>query len=130
MADACLSFKEKCAQFDVTPRTLRYYEYIEMLSPEKEGRARFCGAREVARMTLTLRGRRFGFSLEEIRQFLDMYHRDDSNEAQLTRTYELAQARLAQMEAQRADLDLAIAELKTQMAEGSATLAAFRSTAE
>ena len=55
-----------CEKFDVTPRTLRYYEYIELLSPEKDGRARFYGSREVARMTLILRGRRFGFSLEEI----------------------------------------------------------------
>ena len=50
-----------CAKFEVTPRTLRYYEYIELLAPEKDGRARFYGAREVARLTLILRGRRFGF---------------------------------------------------------------------
>ena len=68
-----LSFKEMCAKFDVTPRTLRYYEYIELLFPEREGRARFYGPREIARMTLILRGRRFGFSLEEIRQWLLVY---------------------------------------------------------
>ena len=61
-----LTFKEMCAKFDVTPRTLRYYEYIELLSPEREGRSRFYSPRETARMTLILRGRRFGFSLEEI----------------------------------------------------------------
>jgi DNA-binding transcriptional MerR regulator len=71
--DARLSFKEMCAKFDVTPRTLRYYEYIELLAPEKDGRARWYGPREVARMTLILRGRRFGFSLEEIRQWLEIY---------------------------------------------------------
>ena len=49
-----ISFKDMCARFDVTPRTLRYYEYIELLSPRKEGRARFYGAREIARMTLAL----------------------------------------------------------------------------
>jgi DNA-binding transcriptional MerR regulator len=49
-----------CAKFDVTPRTLRYYEYIELLAPEREGRSRFYGAREIARMTLILRGRRVG----------------------------------------------------------------------
>ena len=63
MTETRLSFKEMCARFDVTPRTLRYYEYIELLAPEKEGRARFYGPREVARMKLILRGRRFGFSL-------------------------------------------------------------------
>lgn len=68
-----LSFKDMCARFDVTPRTLRYYEYIELLSPRREGRSRFYGAREIARMTLILRGRRFGFSLEEIRQWLELY---------------------------------------------------------
>ena len=65
-----LSFKEMCARFDVTPRTLRYYEYIELLAPEKESRSRFYGPREIARMTLILRGRKWGFSLEEIRQWL------------------------------------------------------------
>jgi DNA-binding transcriptional MerR regulator len=67
-----LSFKEMCSRFDVTPRTLRYYEYIELIEPEKEGRSRFYTAREIARMKLILRGRRFGFSLEEIRQWLQM----------------------------------------------------------
>ena len=52
MSEVRLSFKEMCEKFDVTPRTLRYYEYIELLSPEKDGRARFYGPREVARMTL------------------------------------------------------------------------------
>ncbi len=73
MSENRLSFKEMCAKFDVTPRTLRYYEYIELLAPEKDGRARWYGPREVARMTLILRGRRFGFSLEEIRQWLEIY---------------------------------------------------------
>ena len=68
-----INFKDMCARFDVTPRTLRYYEYIELLSPHKEGRARFYSPREVARMKLILRGRRFGFSLEDIRQWLMIY---------------------------------------------------------
>lgn len=68
-----LTFKEMCARFDVTPRTLRHYEYIELLFPEREGRSRFYGPREVARMKLILRGRRFGYSLERIRQWLLLY---------------------------------------------------------
>ena len=83
MSDTRLSFKEMCAKFDVTPRTLRYYEYIELLQPEKEGRARFYGPREVARMTLILRGRRFGFSLEEIRQWLLIYRQKGTEEGDL-----------------------------------------------
>eukprot|EP01031_Cornospumella_fuschlensis_P003924 gene3924-4893_t len=73
MTSERLSFKEMCARVDVTPRTLGYDEYIELLDPEKSGRARFYGPREVARMKLILRGRRFGFSLEEIRQWLLIY---------------------------------------------------------
>ena len=68
-----ISFKDMCAMFDVTPRTLRYYEYIELLSPRREGRARWYGPREIARMKLIMRGRRFGFSLEDIRQWLLIY---------------------------------------------------------
>jgi DNA-binding transcriptional MerR regulator len=73
MADIRLSFKEMCERFDVTPRTLRYYEYIELLQPEREGRARFYGPREVERMILILRGRKWGFQLEGIRQWLLIY---------------------------------------------------------
>ena len=76
MSDARLSFKEMCAEFDVTPRTLRYYEYIELLQPDREGRSRFYGPREVARMKLIMRGRRFGFQLEEVRQWLMVYEHD------------------------------------------------------
>ena len=65
MAETRLSFKEMCAKFDVTPRTLRYYEYIELLSPERDGRSRYYGPREVARLTLILRGRRWGFGPQE-----------------------------------------------------------------
>ena len=73
MEENRLTFKEMCAKFDVTPRTLRYYEYIELLQPDREGRSRFYSPRETARMVLILRGRRFGFSLEEIRQWLELY---------------------------------------------------------
>ena len=78
MTQGNLSFKDMCAHFDVTPRTLRYYEYIELLQPQRIGRARFYSPREVARMTLIMRGRRFGFSLEELRQWLQIYDREGS----------------------------------------------------
>ena len=111
MADTRLSFKEMCAKFDVTPRTLRYYEYIELLSPEKDGRARWYGPREVARMTLILRGRRFGFSLEEIRQWLLIY-RQKGTGPQLETWIALAERQLAELERQRAELDGTIADLR------------------
>jgi DNA-binding transcriptional MerR regulator len=103
MADVRLSFKEMCAKFDVTPRTLRYYEYIELLSPEKEGRARFYGPREVARLTLILRGRRFGFSLEEIRQWLLIYQQKGTK-PQLEHWLMLADRQLADLERQQVEL--------------------------
>ncbi|MBN2907102.1 MAG: MerR family DNA-binding transcriptional regulator [Rhodobacteraceae bacterium] len=111
MSEDRLSFKEMCARFDVTPRTLRYYEYIELLNPEKQGRARFYTPREVARMTLILRGRRFGFSLEEIRQWLLIYDQDGSA-AQMAALVELADRQLAALGEQRAQLEASIAELQ------------------
>jgi DNA-binding transcriptional MerR regulator len=124
-----LTIREMCAAFDVSPRTLRFYETKELLSPIRLGTKRLFTKQDRARLRLILRGKRFGFSLEEIRQLLDMYDRDGSNEAQLLRTYDIAKDRLAQMEAQRAELDVAIADLKTQLAEGEKALAAFRNTA-
>lgn len=111
MTETRLSFKEMCARFDVTPRTLRYYEYIELLSPERDGRSRFYGPREIARMTLIVRGRRFGFSLEEIRQWLLL--RDvEGTEVQLTVFVEYADRQLAALERQRDELDGTITELR------------------
>ena len=124
-----LTIREMCAAFDVSPRTLRFYEMKELLSPIRLGTKRLFTKQDRARLRLILRGKRFGFSLEEIGQLLDMYDRDGSNEAQLLRTYDIAKDRLAQMEAQRAELDVAIADLKTQLAEGEKALAAFRKTA-
>jgi DNA-binding transcriptional MerR regulator len=111
MTEVRLNFKEMCAKFDVTPRTLRYYEYIELLSPEKEGRARWYGPREVARMTLILRGRRFGFSLEEIRQWLLIY-RHKGTASQMQAWVDLANRQLAELERQRSELDASIADLR------------------
>lgn len=111
MAAELLSFKEMCARFEVTPRTLRYYEYIELLSPQKQGRARFYGAREVARMTLILRGRRFGFSLEEIRQWLDLRDQKGTRE-QYEVWVAMADRQLAELARQRDEIDAAIDDLR------------------
>lgn len=110
MTETRLSFKEMCARFDVTPRTLRYYEYIELLSPEKVGRSRFYGPREVARMTLILRGRRFGFSLEEIRQWLLIYE-TQGTKLQLETFVQFADRQLAELNRQKAELEVSIKEL-------------------
>lgn len=121
MSDKRLSFKEMCVRFDVTPRTLRYYEYIELLSPEREGRARWYGPRERARMKLILRGRKFGFALEEIRQWLLIYAKEGT-EAQMRQWIELADRQLAELAEQRAQLDAAMAELRKLRDETEASL--------
>ena len=106
-----LSFREMCERFDVTPRTLRYYEYIELLSPERQGKQRFYGPREIARMTLILRGRRFGFSLEEARQWLLIRDRE-GDAAQMEVWVAYATRKLEELARQREQLDETIAELR------------------
>ena len=103
MSESKLSFKEMCAKFEVTPRTLRYYEYIELLSPERIGRSRFYGARECARMTLILRGRKFGFQLEELRQWLLIYDKEGTN-AQMNVFIDMADRKLIELFEQQKQL--------------------------
>jgi DNA-binding transcriptional MerR regulator len=121
-----MTIREMCDAFDVTPRTLRFYEQKELLFPIRQGTRRLFTRRDRARLKLILRGKRFGVSLEDIRQLLDLYDRDGGQAAQLTRSYEIAQARLEDMERQRRELDETIAELKAQMAWGEEVLATFR----
>ncbi len=123
MTTDTMNIREMCEAFEVTPRTLRFYEAKELLFPIREGQKRLFTKRDRARLKLILRGKRFGFSLEEIRQLLDLYHMDDGQLTQLSKSYELAKTHLADMEAQKAELDEAIAELKSQMAWGEAKLA-------
>jgi len=111
MSEDRLSFKEMCAKFDVTPRTLRYYEYIELLSPDREGRSRFYGPRELARMTLILRGRKFGFQLEELRQWLLIYDQDGTK-AQMNVFLDMADRKLAELRDQQVQLSQTIEELE------------------
>ncbi|MEM8593121.1 MAG: MerR family transcriptional regulator [Pseudomonadota bacterium] len=111
MAEIRLSFKEMCAKFDVTPRTLRYYEYIELLAPEREGRSRFYGPTEIARMTLILRGRRWGFSLEDLRQWLLIYEQEGSDK-QLQTFVEQAEEKLLELRERERELQEVITELE------------------
>jgi DNA-binding transcriptional MerR regulator len=111
MSQVRLTFKEMCAKFDVTPRTLRYYEYIELLTPEREGRSRFYGPSEIARMTLILRGRKFGFQLEDIRQWLLIYE-EKGTEEQMRIWVEMSGRQLNELEEQRQQIEDAMNELK------------------
>lgn len=122
MTDELMTIRQMCESYDVTPRTLRFYEAKELLAPIRDGQRRLYARRERARLKLILRGRRFGFSLEEIRQLLELYDIDEKGETQLRAVCEAARARLADMIAQRDELTQAIAELEDQLAWGKSVL--------
>jgi DNA-binding transcriptional MerR regulator len=115
MTDTLMTIREMCEAFDVTPRALRFYEAKELLAPIRRGTKRLYTRRDRARLTLILRGKRFGFSLEEIRQLLDLYRPGAGQAEQLSRTLEAATRHLADMEARRAALDAAMGDLRAQM---------------
>jgi len=125
MTTDTMNIRDMCAAFDVTPRTLRFYEAKELLFPIREGQRRLFTKRDRARLKLILRGKRFGFSLEEIRQLLDLYHMGDSQMTHLSTTLETAARHLADMEAQKQELEEAIGELKDQMKWGADKLASL-----
>ncbi|CAM4089286.1 MerR family transcriptional regulator [Palleronia rufa] len=122
MTDTLMTIREMCDAFEVTPRTLRFYESKELLAPVREGQKRLFTRRDRARLKLILRGKRFGFSLEEIRQLLDLYGEGEQQITQLRKTYEIARARLDDLKSRRVELDEAIAELETQLRWGAKTL--------
>ena len=101
MTEQTWTIREMCKDFDVTPRTLRFYETKELLSPRRVGQKRLFTRRDRGRLTLILRGKRFGFSLEEIRQLLDLYYLGDQQTTQLQQTLAVAEERLVEMQRQR-----------------------------
>lgn len=125
MTDNVMTIRQMCEAFDVTPRTLRFYEAKELLSPIRQGQRRLFTRRDRARLKLILRGKRFGFSLEDLRQLLDLYDKGDQQHTQMARAYDVAQERLAEMEKQRDELEAAIAELREQMTWGARMLASL-----
>jgi DNA-binding transcriptional MerR regulator len=122
MTEQKLTLKEMCAAFDVTPRTLRHYEYIELLSPEKDGRTRLYGARECARLKLILRGRRFGFALEDLRQWLLLYDADPENRIQLETWIEMSGRQIDELTRRKAELEETIEDLRQLRRESIAML--------
>jgi len=126
MTETFLTIRQMCELFDVTPRTLRFYESKELLFPKRNGQKRLFSKRDRARMTLIQRGKRYGFSLEEIRQLLDLYNGGDGLYNQIDQTLKIAGERLADMETRRAELDSAINDLKSQIAEGVAIMAVVK----
>ena len=125
MSNDTMTIREMCDAFDVTPRTLRFYESKELIFPIREGTKRLFTHRDRARLKLILRGKRFGFSLEEIRQLLDLYDRSNKNTNQVRRALEIGRDRLADMERQRDELIVAIKGLKEQLDWGEGHLASL-----
>ena len=109
------NIREMCDQFNVTPRTLRFYESKELLFPTRQGYKRLFTKKCRGRLKLILRGKRFGFSLEDIRQLLEMYDMGDKQQTQLLRTYELAKNKLTDLEEQRDEIEKTIKELEQQI---------------
>lgn len=115
MSAETMTIREMCDAFRVTARTLRFYEAKELLFPIREGQKRLFTRRDRARLKLILRGKRFGFTLEEIRQLLDLYELGDGQATQLTRTLDIARDRLAELKARRTELDVVIDDMQAQM---------------
>ena len=112
------NIREMCDQFNVTPRTLRFYESKELLFPTRQGHKRLFTKKCRGRLKLILKGKRFGFSLEEIRQLLEMYDMGDKQQTQLLRAYELAKNKLIDLEDQRDKIEETITELRQQIQWG------------
>jgi len=122
MSEELMSIRAMCEAFDVTPRTLRFYEQKELLSPIREGQKRLFTRRDRVRLKLILRGKRFGVSLEEIRKILDVYDMGRKQDVQLEMSMDTARRRLKEMIEQRAELDQTIGDLETLISENEAAL--------
>lgn len=105
------SITDLSEEFGVTPRALRFYEDEGLIAPERRGTTRIYSHRDRARLAWILRGKRVGFSLGEIREMIDLYDVGDGRHMQRAVTVERCRARIAALEAQKKDIDAAIAEL-------------------
>lgn len=110
--DRTYSITELCKEFEVTPRTLRFYEQKGLLSPARRGWTRLFSYRDRARLKLILRGKKVGFSLEEIKELLDLYSLRDGQLTQLRVASTKMRERLDALQIQRVELDEAILDLQ------------------
>jgi DNA-binding transcriptional MerR regulator len=107
---------ELAQEFDVTPRAIRFYEDMGLLQPARAGRNRVYSQRDRTRLKLTLRGKRLGFSLLEIRQLVTMYDSDSDTAPQLQAFVQVLAAHRAQLEQQLEDIRVTLDELATHEA--------------
>ena len=107
------SISELAKEFDVTPRAIRFYEDQGLLAPRREGQRRIYTPRDRTRLKLTLRGKRLGLSLSEIRELIDMYEPGRDERAQLERFLEVLESHKRTLLQQRADIEAQLGELQT-----------------
>ena len=107
-----LTVTQVAAQLGATARAIRFYEDKGLITPQRIGTTRVYGRREVARMTLILRGKRLGFSLREIKEFLDLYDVDSTQKTQMRRLIENVRRRAVALEEQRVAISQTLAELE------------------
>jgi len=105
------SISDLSAEFGVTARALRFYEDEGLIAPERRGTQRIYSHRDRARLAWILRGKRVGFSLTDIRELIDLYDVGDGRRTQRQRTIDRCRDRIATLNAQKRDIDAAIAEL-------------------
>lgn len=117
-----MNIREMCEEFNVTPRTLRYYEAKELIFPIRTGQRRSYTHQDRGRLKLILQGKRFGFSLADIRQLLNLYNLGDQRYTQYLRTIEKSKERLKTMISQRDELSEAIEDLKAHLLHGEQEL--------
>ena len=128
MSEKYMTIREMCDEFEVTARTLRFYEAKELISPIRVGQTRQYTHKDRGRLKLILQGKRFGFALEEIRQLLDLYNLGDQQYTQLVKTYEKAKERLNVMISQRDELTEAIEDLRRHLDLGKKELDRMQKT--
>ncbi len=109
--NAEFSISELAQEFDVTPRAIRFYEDQGLLAPRRDGQRRIYTARDRTRLKLTLRGKRLGLTLSEIRELIDMYEPGRDERPQLERFLSVLESHKAGLLQQRADIEAQLAEL-------------------
>ena len=111
MTEATFSIAELAREFDITPRTIRYYEDQGLLFPRRSGLQRIYSKRDRTRLKLTQRGKRLGLSLAEIKDLIDMYDTAQDESSQLTKFLTMLTKRKASLEQQREDIEAVLSEI-------------------